>query len=64
MNSNQHVATVITYSGAALSVTSWGLHLSDIAAIVGALAALGGFGVQCWVGYHRVKLMKKREIDS
>lgn len=55
----QHVAKVlesgpgITYAGAGSTLVFWGLHLSDIAAIVSTLCAVIGVGLQIYVVFRR-----------
>lgn len=56
----EHAAT-LTYTGTASTVVFWGLHLSDIAVIISAGAALGGFLLQLWVARAKVQLMKRSE---
>lgn len=58
----QHADKVpfVTYGGAASTVVIWGLHLSELAAIVSAGVAIIGLGVQIWVARTKVRLMKSR----
>lgn len=49
----------VTYGGAASTFVIWGLHLSDVAAIVSACVALAGLGVQIWVARTKVKVMRE-----
>lgn len=50
-----------TYGATASTAILWGLHLSDVAVIVSALAAVGGFALQAWVAWTKVKLMQRSE---
>lgn len=49
----------ITYGSAAATVTLWGLHISDIAALIAAFASLAGVALQCYVAIHRIRRLEK-----
>lgn len=51
-------APIVTFSSTASTFVIWGLHLSDLAAIVSACVALCGLGVQFWVARNKVRLMQ------
>jgi hypothetical protein len=54
-------ASAVTYASAGVTLTLWGLRLSDIAVIVSACATVGGFLLQLWVARHKVALMKRSD---
>lgn len=62
MNFPLHVDKIhaVTYGSAGATFVIWGLHLSDVAAIVSASVAIIGLGVQIWVARTKVRLMKQR----
>lgn len=54
-------ASTVTYVSGGVTLTVWGLHLSDVAIIVSACATVGGFLCQLWVARTKVELMKRSE---
>jgi hypothetical protein len=52
-------APAVTYGGAAATLTLWGLHISDIAALMAAFASLAGVGLQFYVAMHRIRRLEK-----
>lgn len=58
---NLEHASTVTYVSAGSTVLFWGLHITDIAVIVSAAAAFGGFLLQLWVARAKVQLMKRSE---
>jgi hypothetical protein len=66
MSLHQHLdkVPVVTFGSAASSIVIWGLHLSDVAAIVSACVAIAGLGIQIWVARTKVQLMKRRMGDG
>lgn len=49
----------ITYGSAAATVTLWGLHISDIAALLAAFASVMGVALQFYVAMHRIRRLEK-----
>lgn len=50
------------YGGVATSLTIFGLGLSEWAAIIAAIVAVGGFGINVWVARERMK--RERELHE
>lgn len=46
-------APAITYTGATSTLVFWGLHISDMAAIVSTLCAVAGVLLQIYVVFRR-----------
>lgn len=61
LHTNLDHASTVTYGSAATTGILWGLHISDIAIIISATAAVGGLLLQLWVAYTKVQLMKRSE---
>lgn len=49
----EHVANAGAYGGAAATLGFWGLHVSDVCAIVSTVVAVLGFGLQCYVYWRK-----------
>lgn len=60
-HTNLEHASGLTYTAAGVTGVFWGLHISDIAVIVSAMAAVVGVGFQIWVAITKVRLMKRSE---
>jgi hypothetical protein len=52
-------APAITYSSAAATVTLWGLHVADFAALIAALASVLGVALQFYVAMHRIRQLER-----
>jgi len=59
---------IITYPAAGTSIMLWGLHVSELAAIVSAAAAVVGLVLQFYVARQRLRILRKanaqREIND
>lgn len=72
----QHIAKVlesgptVTYTGAGSTLVFWGLHISDIAAIISTLCAVIGVGLQIYVVFRRnrhkqwLSAAEKKQLDT
>lgn len=49
------VGRTMTYGGGAGAVAAWGLSWPEVAAVVGAIVAVIGLGVQIWAAVRRDK---------
>lgn len=49
----------VTQTSAVTSLTLWGLHISDIAALIAALAAVMGVALQWYVAMHKIRRLEK-----
>lgn len=54
----EHAATV-TYAGGATTLVFFGLHASDIAMLLSALASLIGMGLQIYVAITKIRLVHR-----
>jgi hypothetical protein len=52
-------APAVTYGSAAATVTLWGLHISDIAALLAAFASVMGVALQFYVAMHRIRRLEQ-----
>ncbi len=50
---------VVTYAGTTATVLFWGLHVSDLAVIISALASLLGVALQFYVAMHRINRLER-----
>lgn len=55
MDKTEATSRVAMFGGAGTSLTVWGLQLSELAAVVGALVAILGFLANLWVINRREK---------
>lgn len=72
----QHITKVlesgptVTYAGAGSTLVFWGLHISDIAAIISTLCAVIGVGLQIYVVFRRnrhkqwLNAAEKKQLDT
>jgi hypothetical protein len=51
-------ANVITYAGAGGTIVFWGLHVSEIAAIISTFCAVCGLALQFYVALRRRRQQK------
>lgn len=65
---NTHINPVLdhaptaTYAAAGSTFVLWGLHLSDIAVILSALATMAGVALQFYVALHRIRMLEKAQV--
>lgn len=52
----------LTYTAGASTVVFWGLHLSDIAVILSALATIFGVALQFYVAMHRIRVLERGAV--
>lgn len=68
MNAGHHINTAlnnaptVTYTAAATTFTLWGLHISDIAVILSALATMCGVALQFYVALHRIRMLERAQV--
>lgn len=56
--------SALTFGGAATTAVLWGLDVNSISIIASTAVAVGGFLLQIWVAYHRVKALKRAHIQE
>lgn len=54
----------VTYAATGATVLFWGLHVSDIAVMVSALASLLGVSLQFYLAMHRIGRLERAERIS
>lgn len=54
-------AQAVTYGGTGAAVLFWGMHASDIAVMLSALASILGVILQFWLAVRRIRRLEHRE---
>lgn len=57
-------AHLLTYGGSAGSIVIWGLHISEIAAIVSAFVAVCGLAIQVFIALAKLRYMKRNYEET
>lgn len=57
---NTH-APLLTYGATGSTVLLWGLHLSDIAVILSAMASVCGVVLQFYIAIHRIRRLERQQ---
>lgn len=64
LDSLHNAATVTTFAGTSATVLFWGLHVSDIAVIMSAMASVCGVGLQFYLAIRRIRRLERAEVAN
>lgn len=54
-------APTVTYTASGATVLLWGMHATDIAVLLSALASILGVALQFWLAMRRIRVLERQQ---